>query len=305
VEKEYPNRFGSLENFHWSVDRDGALEALEYFVGELLPRFGDFQDAMVSGEATLYHSLLSPYINAGLLGAVEVCARVEQAYTDGDAPINAVEGYIRQIIGWREYVRGIYWMQMPGYEDENFFGATRDLPKFYWDADTKMACVREAVEQTRDNAYAHHIQRLMVTGNFALLAGIDPKQVHEWYLAVYADAYEWVELPNTLGMSQFGDGGLLASKPYASSGNYINKMSNYCSSCHYKVKEKTGEEACPFNALYWHFMESNRDVLENNPRIGFAYRTLDKMGEEKVVELRASADAFLDGLESADAGEYL
>jgi len=305
VEEEFPQRFGSLDGFFYAVDRDGALESLEHFAADLLGKFGDYQDAMVKGQAFLYHSLLSSYINAGLLSPLEVCERVERAFHEDGVPINAAEGFIRQIIGWREYVRGIYWLKMPEYKDENFLKATRHLPTFYWDGDTKMNCVRQVVLETEENAYAHHIQRLMVTGNFAMLAGIDPDQVHEWYLAVYSDAYEWVELPNTLGMSQFGDGGLLASKPYASSGNYINKMSDYCSSCEYNVKKRVTEDACPFNSLYWHFMARNRDVLENNPRIGFAYKTLDRMDEDKVEALLERADSFLEAMPTAKVSDYL
>ena len=239
---------------------------------------------------------MSHYLNAGLLDPLAVCRRVERAYIDGDVPLNAAEGFIRQIIGWREYVRGIYWLKMPDYAGSNFFSATRPLPDFYWTGKTDMACLAAAISQTREEAYAHHIQRLMVTGNFAMLAGIDPHQVHEWYLAVYADAYEWVEMPNTLGMSQFADGGLLGSKPYAASGNYINKMSDYCGACRFDVKQKTGEGACPFNSLYWHFLDRNRDKLDGNPRLGPVYCTWDRMTADKQQAYRDSADAFLDAL---------
>jgi deoxyribodipyrimidine photolyase-related protein len=255
---------------------------------------------MLEGEDYLYHSVLSPYINIGLLDPLEVCKRVVKAYEEGNAPLNAVEGFVRQIIGWREYVRGIYWLKMPDYAQENFFGADRPLPKFYWTGETDMACLAAAIGQTKRLAYAHHIQRLMVTGNFAMLAGVSPQAVHEWYLIVYADAYEWVELPNTLGMSQFGDGGLLASKPYASSGNYINKMSDHCKGCSYSVSKKTGEGACPFNALYWDFLARNRDKLDGNPRMGQMYATWDRMGDEKKKQYRDSAKAFLDALEWDD-----
>ena len=305
VAREFPERFGSLDNFFYATDRDSALESLEYFATELLAQFGDYQDAMVKDQAFLYHSLLSSYINAGLLTALEVCQRVERAYREDDIPINAAEGYIRQIIGWREYVRGIYWLKMPEYVDLNYLGATRDLPTFYWDGDTRMRCVHETVKMTEANAYAHHIQRLMITGNFALLAGIDPEQVHEWYLAVYSDAYEWVELPNTLGMSQFADGGLLGSKPYASSGNYINKMSDYCEHCDYDVKTRTTEDACPFNALYWNFMDRNRDVLKDNGRLNRTYATLDRMDKEKVKALNERAEAFLEAMPTTKVSDYL
>jgi len=236
------------------------------------------------------------YINAGLLDPLKVCQRVADEYAADRVPLNAAEGFIRQIIGWREFVRGIYWLKMPDYVDENFFAADRDLPEFYWTAETDMACIRATVTQTKEEAYAHHIQRLMVTGNFALIAGIEPKQVHEWYLAVYADAYEWVELPNTLGMSQFADGGLLGSKPYAASGNYINKMSDYCKGCHFDVKQKTGEDACPFNALYWDFLIRNRDKLDGNARLGQIYRNWERMGQDKRDDYLESAAKFLETL---------
>ncbi|MBU2090272.1 MAG: cryptochrome/photolyase family protein, partial [Alphaproteobacteria bacterium] len=228
VAARFDTHFGDLSPFWFAVTRADAEAAFTAFVTQALPRFGDYQDAMLSGEPFLYHAVIAQYLNCGLLDPLRVCREVEAAWRAGAVPLNAAEGFIRQIIGWREYVRGIYWLKMPGYETSNFFCHTRPLPDFYWTAETGMACVREAVTQTRQQAYAHHIQRLMVTGNFALLAGIDPHELHLWYLSVYADAYEWVELPNTVGMSQFADGGLLASKPYAASGAYINRMSNYC-----------------------------------------------------------------------------
>ena len=296
VAESFADHFGNLEPFWFATTRAQAEQALDHFIEHALPRFGDYQDAMLRDQRFLYHSVLAQYMNAGLLDPLDACRRAEKAYHDGHAPLNAVEGYIRQIIGWREYVRGIYWLKMPGYVDENFLGASRPLPDFYWTGKTDMACLSAAIGQTWDEAYAHHIQRLMVTGNFAMLAGVDPREVHEWYLMVYADAYEWVELPNTLGMSQFGDGGLLASKPYAASGNYINKMSDYCSGCAYDVKQKTGEGACPFNPLYWDFVVRNREKLSGNPRLGPVYRTWDKMDEAKKKSYRASAKAILDRL---------
>jgi deoxyribodipyrimidine photolyase-related protein len=300
VANRFDGNFGDLEPFCFAVTRADAEAALNHFIEEALACFGDYQDAMLEGEDYLYHSVLSPYINIGLLDPLDVCKRVVKAYEDGNAPLNAVEGFVRQIIGWREYVRGIYWLKMPDYAQENFFGADRPLPKFYWTGETDMACLAAAIGQTKRLAYAHHIQRLMVTGNLAMLAGVSPQAVHEWYLIVYADAYEWVELPNTLGMSQFGDGGLLASKPYASSGNYINKMSDHCKGCSYSVSKKTGEGACPFNALYWDFLARNRDKLDGNPRMGQMYATWDRMGDEKKKQYRDSAKAFLDALEWDD-----
>jgi deoxyribodipyrimidine photolyase-related protein len=293
VAQRFDNHFGDLTPFWFAVTRADAEAALEHFVSVALARFGDFQDAMLEGEAFLYHSILGIYINAGLLDPLHVCRRVEAAYRDGKVPLNAAEGYIRQIIGWREYVRGIYWLKMPGYVTENYFTHTRAVPDFYWTAATDMACLRSAITQTKTEAYAHHIQRLMVTGNFALLAGVSPQALHEWYLMVYADAYEWVELPNTLGMSQFGDGGLLASKPYVASGAYINRMSNHCKTCRYKVSEPHGDDACPFNALYWHFLARHRDKLAGNPRLGPMYRTWDKLADERRTATLASADRFL------------
>lgn len=296
VEAHFSDHFGELHPFWFGTTHADAEAALDRFIEHALPSFGDFQDAMLRGEKFLYHSLLGLYINVGLLDPLSVCRRAEAAYFSGHAPLNAVEGFIRQIIGWREFVRGIYWLKMPDYAQANYFGNTRPLPDFYWTGETDMACLRAAITQTREEAYAHHIQRLMVTGNFALLAGIDPHAVHEWYLAVYADAFEWVEMPNTIGMTLFADGGVLGSKPYAASGNYINRMSDYCASCAYQVKLKTGEGACPFNALYWHFLDRNRDALQGNPRMAQMYRTWARMSEEKQTETLASAEAFLDTL---------
>ncbi len=299
VGRRFGHHFGTLEPFWFAVRSADADSAFEHFLKHALPRFGDFQDAMLLQEKFLYHSVTSLYLNIGFLDPIEMCRRAEAEYRAGRAPLNAVEGFIRQIIGWREYVRGIYWLNMPGYEKRNFFENNRPLPAFYWTGETEMACVRACVEQTHEEAYAHHIQRLMVTGNFALLAGIDPHEVHEWYLAVYADAYEWVELPNTLGMALFGDGGLLASKPYAASGNYINKMSNYCKGCAYDVKQRVGPGACPFNYLYWDFLMRNREKLGRNQRLGPIYHTLDRMPEARQAEMRTSAAQFLDALESS------
>ncbi len=296
VGERFSDHFGDLEPFWFAVTRQGAEEALDAFIAEALPGFGDYQDAMLAGEKFLYHSVLALYLNVGLLDPLSVCKRVEAAYRAGDAPLNAAEGFIRQIIGWREYVRGIYWLKMPGYAEENYFGADRALPDFYWSGDTDMACLRAAITQTKEEAYAHHIQRLMVTGTFALLAGVRPQAVHEWYLAVYADAYEWVELPNTLGMSQFADGGVLGSKPYAASGNYINKMSDYCRDCAYNVKKKHGSGACPFNALYWAFLHRNADKLSSNPRMGQMYASWGRMTEETRQAYLESAEAILDAL---------
>jgi deoxyribodipyrimidine photolyase-related protein len=289
---------GSLDQFGFAVTAADAERLADAFIATTLAKFGDYQDAMLTDVPLLWHSLLSPYLNAGLLDPLELCRKAEAAYRQGKAPLNAVEGFIRQIIGWREYVRGIYWREGPEYAHRNALNATRALPAFYWTGKTDMHCLSQAIGQTLDMAYAHHIQRLMITGNFAMLIGADPHAVHLWYLAVYADAYEWVELPNTLGMSQFGDGGLLASKPYASSGAYIDRMSNYCGSCRYDVKERTGPKACPFNALYWDFLARNRDVLGNNQRLSMPYRNWDKMADKTKAELRAQATDFLAALDA-------
>ena len=292
VADKFDNHFGDLEPFYFAVTRDQALYALNKFIDERLINFGDYQDAMVQGEPWMYHSHISFYINIGMLDPLECCQKAEQAYKDGDAPLNAVEGFIRQILGWREYIRGLYWLKMPEYEGENFLNAERPLPNFYWTADTKMNCMRQCITETKENAYAHHIQRLMVLGNFALIAGLSPEEVNEWYLIVYADAYQWVELPNVTGMILFADGGTLASKPYSASGSYINKMSDYCKGCSYSVTKKNGKDACPFNYLYWDFMMRNQDKLEGNPRIGFAYNTLKKMNDEKIQAIKDDSQRF-------------
>lgn len=254
VKAKFSEHFGNLEPFYYAMTREQALIELHDFIENILPYFGDYQDVMVKKEAYLYHSLLSSYINSGLLLPLEICQLAEEAYKNHHAPLNAVEGFIRQILGWREFVRGIYWLKMPQYADLNYLETKAPLPNFYWGAKTHMICVSEAVFHTKIHAYSHHIQRLMVTGNFALIAGLDVKQVQEWYLAVYSDAFEWVEMPNTLGMALFADGGIVGSKPYAASGKYINKMSNFCDTCYYDPNEMVGEKACPFNALYWDFL---------------------------------------------------
>ncbi|MGO4909336.1 cryptochrome/photolyase family protein [Pseudorhodobacter sp. W20_MBD10_FR17] len=292
VAQHFPDHFGDIHPFHFAVTRDAALQALDMFVDERLPLFGDYQDAMIQDEPWMYHSHIGLYLNCGLLTPMECIARAEAAYHDGRAPLNAVEGFIRQILGWREYVRGIYWLKMPDYKTMNVFDAKRTLPDFYWTADTQMNCMHQCISETKRHAYAHHIQRLMVLGNFALIAGLDPEQVNEWYLLVYADAYEWVELPNVTGMILFADGGLMASKPYAASGTYINKMSNYCGSCRYSPSVKNGPKACPFNYLYWDFIARNADILRGNPRMGFMYQSLDRMTDDKRHAIRADTDRF-------------
>ncbi|OZA94361.1 MAG: cryptochrome/photolyase family protein [Erythrobacter sp. 34-65-8] len=302
VAERFGEHFGTLDTFNWPVTRAEASDAAEVFFTQCLPRFGDYQDAMVDGEDALFHALLSTSLNLGLLDPLELCQRAEAEYRSGRAPLNAAEGFIRQIIGWREYVRGFYWLNMPGLAEANELAATRPLPEFWWTGETEMRCLSEAIRNTRDNAYAHHIQRLMVLGNFALIAGIAPRAVQDWFLAVYADAYEWVELPNVAAMALYADGGTLASKPYAASGNYINQMSDHCRRCTYSPAIKTGDGACPFNPLYWHFMVRNRQRLEANPRIGRIFATWDRMAEARRDEYLTSAEAFLDRLEPARPG---
>lgn len=302
VSDRFNDHFGECQPFHYAVTRQEALNALDDFIEKRLPLFGDYQDAMILGEPWMFHSHISMYINVGLLDPLECCKKAERAFQSGRAPLNAVEGFIRQIIGWREYVRGIYWLKMPGYQAQNYFDANRALPPLYWGAMTRMRCLQEVVKETREQAYAHHIQRLMVLGNFALLTGVDPQEVNEWFLIVYADAFEWVEMPNVSGMALFADGGLLASKPYAAGGAYISRMSNYCKSCSYSVSRKTGEKACPFNYLYWDFLDRNHAKLKGNNRLSIAYRTLEKMSDEKRKLVRDESKRFLKRL---DRGEIV
>jgi len=285
--------------FAWPLHRDEALTQLQAFVRLALPHFGDFQDAMSSKAWRLFHSLLSFALNVKMLSPREVIAAVETAYSRGEVSIAAAEGYIRQILGWREYVRGVYWHFMPDYAQENVFDHQAELPTWFWTGKTKMRCLSHAIGQSLQQAHAHHIQRLMVIGNFSLLAGLHPQRVHEWYLGVYIDAFEWVELPNTLGMSQYADGGVLATKPYVSSAAYIDRMSDYCKGCHYDKKQRTTENACPFNALYWDFFSRNEKQLASNPRIGMVYPQLRKMSpearqdlSERAIYLRQNLDAL-------------
>jgi len=302
VRARFPDHFGDLEPFGWPVTRAEALQAAEAFFAQRLALFGPYQDAIVHGSDDLYHSMLSTSLNIGLLDSLELCEAAEAEYRKGRAPLNSVEGFIRQIIGWREYVRGFYWYTIPGLAEANELDAHRPLPEFFWTGETDMRCLADCIRTTREDAHAHHIQRLMVLGNFCLIAGISPRAVQDWYLAVYADAFEWVELPNVAGMVLYADGGRLATKPYAASGNYINTMSNYCKGCRYKVSQKTGPDACPFNPLYWHFMDANRSRLESNHRIGRIFATWDRMGAAKQREYLGSAEKFLDSLEPAREG---
>ena len=306
VEQRFGSNPGSLALFDYAVTAEDAERQAETFFTHALPQFGDYEDAMLTGERFLWHSILSPYINSGLLDPLDLCRRAEVEYREGRAPLNSVEGYIRQVIGWREYMRVIYWREGPNYVNRNFLAHARALPGWYWTGETDMHCLKESLGQTLATAHAHHIQRLMVLGNFALLIGADPKQVHLWYLEVYVDAYEWVELPNTLGMSQFGDGGLLGSKPYVSSGAYINRMSDYCGHCRYDVGKRVGDDACPYNALYWDFLVRHRDKLGSNRRLAMPYRTWDRQSPEQQAETLAQARGFLDALDAAalESGGY-
>jgi len=289
------NRFarhpGRLDGFAWPVTRSQALQSLQAFIEERLPLFGRYQDAMWPGDPWLYHAHLSAALNLKLLNPREVVAAAEAAHHDGHAPLASVEGFIRQILGWREYVRGIYWTQMPEYLERNALDARQDLPEWYWTGATDMACLRDALAQTLTHGYANHIQRLMVTGLYALMLGVAPKQVHGWYLAVYVDAVEWVELPNTLGMSQYADGGVMGSKPYIATGKYIQRMSPHCKGCRYDPAQRSGESACPFTTLYWDFLMRHEAVLARNPRMALQVKNVARLTEvqKQAVNDRAAA----------------
>ncbi len=296
VEARFADHFGDLRPFDFAVTAAQAERALRHFIETGLASFGDYQDAMKTGEDRLFHAHIALYLNVGLLDPLGVCRRAEQAWREGRVPLNAAEGFIRQILGWREYVRGIYWLKMPDYAESNALQAERRLPAFYWSGETEMNCLRQCIGQTRRTAYAHHIQRLMVTGNFALLAGVRPVELEEWYLAVYADAFDWVELPNTHGMVLFADGGLLGSKPYAASGKYIDRMSDYCKGCRFDPEETVGDVGCPFNALYWAFLSRNEHRLRGNMRMKMIYAAYDRMTEERRAAILRRAQRVLDDL---------
>ena len=293
VNKKFPKNFGDTKNFIYAINSSEAQTQFLDFIENRLANFGTYQDAMREDLEFGFHSIISAYINIGLLDPLQCCKQVEEAYHQGKCDIASAEGFIRQIIGWREYIRGIYWYFMPDYKELNYFNAQKNLPEFYWDSDkTQMNCLKNVIKQTYDNAYSHHIQRLMITGNFALLCGISPAQINDWYLAVYIDAFEWVELPNTQGMAIYADGGIVASKPYCASGNYINKMSNFCKNCFYDVKKTTGDKACPFNYLYWNFLITNQDKLKNNPRLFYPYANLTRKSKEEIDVIKESAEVF-------------
>ncbi len=296
VERRYPDHPGSLANFDWPVTREQAEQALADFIEHRLPAFGPYQDAMWTDEPFLYHSRLASSLNLKLLSARRVIDAALEALDEGHAPLASVEGFIRQVLGWREFVRGLYWMQMPEYLKRNALAADRPLPAFYWTGETDMQCLRQTITQTLEFGYAHHIQRLMVTGLFALLLGVRPHNVHEWYLAVYIDAVEWVELPNTLGMSQYADGGLIASKPYVASGKYIQRMSNYCSQCPYNPAHATEGDACPFTTLYWDFLLRHHKRFADHPRAALQWRSLERIDTNKRRAIRRKAEALKQAL---------
>ncbi len=295
VQQRFAGHPGSADPFGWPVTREQALRALQVFVDERLEHFGRWQDAMWPGEPWLYHAHLSAALNLKLLDPREVVAAAEAAWRAGRVPLAAAEGFVRQILGWREYVRGVYWLQMPGYAAHNALDARHDLPPWYWTGDTSMRCLADAIGQTLRHGYAHHIQRLMVTGLFALLYGVEPQQVHAWYLSVYVDAVEWVELPNTLGMSQFADGGLLASKPYVASGRYIERMSGHCRGCRFDPARRTGERACPFTTLYWAFLDRHAQRFASHPRLAPQVRNVMRLDDAERQAIRARAEDIRGG----------
>jgi deoxyribodipyrimidine photolyase-related protein len=292
VNERFSAHPGTLDAFDWPLSAADARAALDDFIARRLPSFGLYQDAMWREEPWLYHSRLSAAMNMKLLSPRTVVDAAVAAWRDGRAPIEAVEGFVRQILGWREFVRGVYWLRMPDFLDDNALGADAPLPGFYWDGGTDMACMRDALRQTLDLGYAHHIQRLMVTGLFSLLLGVRPREIHAWYLAVYVDAVEWVELPNVLGMSQYADGGRMVSKPYAASGKYIQRMSNYCSGCRYDPGEALGPKACPFTTLYWDFLDRHAARFRDHPRAGMQWRNLDRLSDERRAAIRDQAQGL-------------
>jgi deoxyribodipyrimidine photolyase-related protein len=289
VEERFPSAPGALGGFAWPTTRAQALEALDDFITHRLPWFGTYQDAMKVGEPWLFHSLLSPALNLKLLDPRECVERAEVAYQSGAAPLNSVEGFVRQIVGWREFIRGVYWLEGPAYAAKNHLGATHPLPDSYWTGASEMKCVAEAVGQVLEHGYGHHIQRLMVTGNLALVAGFEPRQVNDWYLGMFVDAVDWVTLPNTLGMTLYADGGVVGSKPYAASGRYIERMSDYCSACPYEPGRRTGESACPVTVFYWDFLDRHRERLATLPRMGFSLKNLESLTEAELEAIRHRA----------------
>ncbi len=298
VERQFARHPGSLARFGWPVTRAQALEALERFIDARLEHFGRYQDAMWTGTPFGWHALLSSSLNLKLIGPREVIAAAEQAYRERRLPLAAVEGFIRQILGWREFIRGVYWHFMPQLAQDNHFAHQRDLPRWYWSGRTRMNCMRETIGQTLDYGYAHHIQRLMVTGQFGLLAEVEPQQICDWYLAVYVDAVEWVELPNTAGMALYADGGRFTSKPYIASGAYIKRQSNYCAGCAYRPQERSGARACPVTTLFWHFLDKHERRLAANPRTMLMAKNVGRLAQAERAAIRARAAQMLDNLDS-------
>lgn len=296
VREEFNGHIGKIDDFNYAVTRTQALEAMDDFFDNRFKDFGPYEDAMATGKPHVYHSVLSMYMNNGLLLPYELCERAIEEYKAGNAPINSVEGYVRQIIGWREYIRNYYEAMMPEVREANEFGFEHAVPQSFWNGDTKMKCISECVKPVLEEAYSHHIPRLMVLSNYSNLTETDPRELFRWFWYAYADAWEWVVLPNVLGMSTFADGGVLASKPYVASGNYINKMSDYCKNCHYSVKEKTGEKACPLNYLYWNFVDKQRNAFEENGRISFMVNMFDKKSNEEKNTIHEESEAYISGL---------
>ncbi len=299
VNKRFSDHPGELQTLNWPVNSQQAQQALKYFIEKNLQYFGDFQDAMWTDEAFLHHSLISSSLNLKLIHPFKVIKAAEDAYHNDKAPIAAVEGFIRQILGWREYVRGLYWLYMPEWLEMNALEANEELPEFFWNADTSMHCLQQTIQQTLTHGYAHHIQRLMVTGVFSLIYGVKPKAIHEWYLAVYVDAVEWVELPNTIGMSQYADDGLLASKPYIASGQYIKRMSNYCKDCQYKPEQSSGEDACPFTTLYWEFLIRYREKFVGHQRMNFMLKNLERKDDKEIEAIKKQAKHIREAIKSS------
>lgn len=300
IRDQYDSHFGSLESFDYAVTREQALQLLDEFIEDRLTYFGPYEDAMATDEQTIFHSQLSPYLNNGLLLPEEICERAIDAYQADEAPINSVEGLVRQIIGWREYVKIYYEAMMPNVRDTNAMDFDGDLPEFYWNGETDMHCLQESTKPVINDGYAHHIQRLMVLSNFSNLSNTDPRKLNHWFRTAFVDAFEWVVLPNVLGMSTFADGGVMASKPYVSSGNYINKMSDYCKDCTYNVDNKTGENACPFNYLYWNFVDEQREFFEQSGRNSFMVNMFENKSDEDKEEIKNSTNRFLNSLEKQE-----
>ncbi len=298
VERHFPGHPGELAQFGWPVTREQSLQALEVFIDTRLVNFGQYQDAMWTDTPTGWHSLLSVALNLHLLDPREVVSAAERAYRDGRVPLEGAEGFIRQILGWREFIRGVYWLDMPGMKDANHYDHQRALPRWFWTGDTAMACVRDSLKQTLQLGYAHHIQRLMVTGNFATLAELSPQQVCDWYLAIYVDAIEWVELPNTAGMALHACGARFTSKPYVASGAYIQRQSNYCTGCRYDPARRHGDDACPFTTLYWYFIDKHEPALAGNPRTALMAKNLQKLSADERQAIRTHASAMLSNLDA-------